>query len=846
MHSIIHQGANSPLPVCNIPELVRRHAKHQAERLLFRFLPRREDDPIIEWTYGEVSKSMAHVAKAISRETRPGERALLLVGDQQDFVQAFFGCLYAGVIAVPVYPPSGARRGSALARLKAIIHDCEAHTVVSTSKILAAVADEPIFDSLTKICLDRLDTDSSFPSWQPPEVNQEMEAFLQYTSGSTGNPKGVVLTHGNMLANLQLFEERLELHAESHLVNWMPLFHDLGLSLMLTAPWTGIGITLMTPDSFLRRPGRWLETISTFKADVSGGPNFCYELCIGRVSKEEEARLDLSSWRIAFNAAEPVRPDTIDRFAARFTAAGLRPHTSMAAYGLAEATAFVTAGLRTETPRCRVVASALEEGRVVEAAGEDADRRTLISNGWTGRDGEVCIVDPETHRVCPPDIIGEIWVSGPQIAHGYWNDPAATDESFGATLPHSDRAFLRTGDLGFMRGQELFVTGRIKDVIIIRGRNHYPQDIELTVERCRREIRFGCVAAFPLESDGEETLGIVAEIKEEVDEATVASIAQEVREAVAERHGLHLHALALISPRTIHKTSSGKIQRRFCKKSFLSHEFKEIHRASWPLPNLPSPPNKTLHAVDVDVDSTRGAWPRLIHTLSHLLGWEPHAFRREMSLSSIGLDSKATIELVGKLEDTFHANIDIATVYEHPSLGAFADYLDAIETPAPQGAPTRAASSSEDVAIIGISCRLPGDVHNLDSLWKLFSQEKDAVSSLPRERVALDHIHTSWKGGFLQDIDTFDAPFFAIARREAEAMDPQQRLLLEVVWHALEHAGRSIERLVGSRTSLFAGLSPNDYSMRARDEASQRLSPYAGDRAVGERRGGEDCLCVGP
>jgi acyl-CoA synthetase (AMP-forming)/AMP-acid ligase II len=435
-----------------------------------------------------------------------------------------------------------------------------------------------------RFATDALPADAA-DAWRRPDLTADTLAFLQYTSGSTADPKGVMLTHGNLMANLQLILHGFAIHEQSTGVIWLPPYHDMGLIGGILEPlYMGAPCTLMSPLDFLQRPIRWLNAISKYGATVSGGPNFAYDLVARKATPQQKAALDLSRWEVAFNGAEPVRRETIERFSEAFAECGFRKEAFYTCYGLAEATLIVTGGVALTPPIYTTVdANELGRGRAVPADEDAPGAQTLVGCGATLLDQDVAIVDPETGERLPAQVVGEIWVTGQSVAQGYWQRQEESERTFCARLAGDERDFLRTGDLGFLdEAGNLFVAGRIKDLIIVDGRNHYPQDIELTVERAHPAIRPGCTAAFPVTHGGQERVVITAEIGKgykptpgaqradgESGPLDPAEVIASIRKAVAESHDIRAHAIALLKPGGAPKTSSGKIQRRAAKASYL-------------------------------------------------------------------------------------------------------------------------------------------------------------------------------------------------------------------------------------------------------------------------------------
>lgn len=566
--------ANSPLEsapadVETFVELLERRRAQRASHTPFRFLADGESEEI-NLSYAELDRQARAIAAWLQRTQNAGDRAILIYPPGLEYITAFFGCLYAGVIAVPAYLP---RMNRLTSRLLSIVADAKPSLVLTTRRILSDVtkrlAGTPELLSLQWMATDNLEPGIE-NSWAKPSLSGDSLAFLQYTSGSTQAPKGVMVTHRNLLHNSEAIKQFFGNGPHSSGVIWLPPYHDMGLIGGIIQPiYADSTAIVMTPVAFIQRPMRWLQAISKYRATVSGGPNFAYDLCVERISPEQRATLDLSCWEVAFCGAEPVRHETLERFTDAFGGCGFRRSAFYPCYGLAESTLMVTGGRPGRPPvHVSFQAEALERNRVVPVANDDPDARPLVGCGGVAGGQTVHIVDPDTHQIAAPDAIGEVWVQGPSVAAGYWKMAEQTRETFGAYLATGEGPFLRTGDLGFFFDGELFVTGRIKDLIIIRGSNHYPQDIEHSVQKASAVLALGAGAAFSLEQNETEKLVIVHELNvrhcENADE-----IFQAMRNAVAEDHELQLDSIVLLKPGQIPKTSSGKIQRRAAKALYM-------------------------------------------------------------------------------------------------------------------------------------------------------------------------------------------------------------------------------------------------------------------------------------
>ena len=542
----------------------------QPRKVAYKFLHRGENEAD-SMTYQDLDERAKAIATCLQSLNVVGERALLLYSPGVEFITAFFGCLYAGVIAVPAYPP---RRNQNTIRLEAIVKDADAKVVLTSASLLSKVesrlVENPYLKALHWLATDEVEEKSAL--WQPPEVDGETIAFLQYTSGSTGTPKGVAVNHANLLHNQRMIKEAFGHASDTTVVGWLPLFHDMGLIGNVLQPlYLGRTCILMSPTDFLQKPFRWLQAISRYQATTSGGPNFAYDLCVRRTTPEQRADLDLSNWQVAFTGAEPVRAETMEQFTEAFEPYGFNPQAFYPCYGMAETTLFVTGGLKADYPVVKPVdATALKRNKI-EAVRKGNGVRKIVSCGKTWLEQSVAIADPETLTRAGDGCVGEIWVKGESVAQGYWNKPEKTEETFKAYLADTEEGpFLRTGDLGFIQDDELFITGRLKDVIIVRGQNHYPQDIELTVEKSHPALRVGCGAAFTVEVKGSERLVIVQEVERSyLRKLDTPKVVSSIRQAVTAEHGLQPYATVLIKTGSIPKTSSGKVKRYACRSGFL-------------------------------------------------------------------------------------------------------------------------------------------------------------------------------------------------------------------------------------------------------------------------------------
>ena len=787
-----------------------RHVRERPEQVVYRFLTTGDTDgPVVEWTYSQLSAQVSAVAKTLRGNVPPGSRCLLLFPPGLDFVAGFLGCLRAGVVAVPAYLPEADRqRPRALRRMLEVVRDCAAETVLTAPDDAGlrdrAGALDPAFARLGWLRRGQLEPATATAA-VPPETTETTEtadqvAFLQYTSGSTGSPKGVVVSHANLTHNLHSQHAAFRLD-EAQMVSWLPVYHDMGLVAGLLYPlFVGGSATLMAPTAFIARPVRWLAALSRFGGTISFAPNFGYDLCLRSVSDAELVGLDLSAWAIAANGAEPVRGSTLQAFAERFAPFGLDPRAIAPSYGLAEATLFVTSACSGEWARA--------------AAGLGPAGGTT-SCGSPAPGTQVLLVDPETATPVPGGEVGEIWVRGPSNALGYWNRPQETEDTFGARLAGGDGPFLRTGDLGVLNADGLHIRGRRKDLIIIDGVNHYPQDVEQTVEECHPAVRPGCVAAFGVEVDDGERVVVAVETT-----GPTADLAAVLRAAVLREHQIPVHDVVLVQPRSIPKTSSGKIQRRETATRYRTGTLR-VH----------AEPNQRAGGASATSEEVR-AW--LLAHLAALLGAD---VRHDEPFDRHGLVSRDVVALAVELTRWLGRSVTPSDVYGNPTVDALARHLTDGVAPAapPRAAPDAADAVAGAVAVVGIGCRFPG-ADGPTAFWTLLRDGVEAIRDVPPDRWDLEayfqaggpapgRMYTR-RAGLLDDVAGFDAAFFGLSDTEARYLDPQQRLLLETAWAAMEDAGVPPAELAGSETGVYIGMTTGDYA-QLMATAGVSAGPYA-------------------
>ncbi|HVJ91439.1 MAG TPA: beta-ketoacyl synthase N-terminal-like domain-containing protein [Labilithrix sp.] len=781
-------------------------------------------------TYAELERRARAIGAELQRSYSPGSRALLVYQHDLEFVVGFFGCLFGGLVAVPVMPPDRARLDRTLPRFLSAVRDADVSVVLSTTTISAmramveAVA--PDLAPVPWLTTDAVDI-ARADEWTPFEVEPSSLAFFHYTSGSTANPKGVMVSHSNVFANMAMIGHFGNVDDQSHLVSWIPFYHSIGLILAVLGPVVlGFPSTFLSPFAFLQQPARWLRAIHRYRATATAAPNFAYDLCTRAIGAEERADLDLSCLEFAINGAEPIHPEVLENFSATFAECGLKGDVFALAYGMAENVLLNSMGARPWVVH-ELDADVLTEGRAETATPASRAIRRLVSCGRTGDGHRIVVVNPDTHRPCSEGEVGEVWLSGPSVTLGYWRKPEETEQTFGGYLADTGEGpFLRSGDLGFLKDGDLCLTGRLKELIIVRGANHYPQDIERTVERAHPAIVVGQGAAFSVDVNGSEELviGYEADLSSvEADEVFSA-----IRRAVTQEHGLRVHAIAILKAGTMPKTAVGKRQRRALRDEFVAQSLDA--QVVWMANDAATPVATTTRTQSWDHASIVEILRRGV---ADAVGLAAVEIDPQQPFASYGLDSQSAVALSASVGAKFGLKLKATMAYDYPTLEKLGSHIAELVGVSREGrreAPeaTRAAKETSPIegrfspiAIVGIGCRVPGAA-GPRAFWSQLCEGLDAIGDVPKSRSnarafwngeGLDHERTGGRlGGFIEDVDRFDHEFFGISMREATRMDPQQRLLLEVCWEAFEDAGIRPSSVAGTSTGVFVGIATNDYA----------------------------------
>lgn len=703
----------------NLVDILRQRSVQTPQRVGYIFL--KDGSPNTEQglSYHELDLKIRRLAAQLQQVATPNDRAILFYPQGLDYVIAFYACLYAGIIAIPTYPPHHRRPDK---RIHSIVKDAQPTLVLTTTAAMKHkheyIKNTP--ELARSVWIDSTETKDIADSWKMPDITTNQIAFLQYTSGSTGQPKGVQVSHGNIMHNSEYIRVESQTSEQDVSVTWLPSFHDMGLIDGIIQPlYSGFPGIIMPPVSFLQKPVLWLQNISHYKATHCGGPNFGYDLCVQKITKEERQQLDLSSWRCAYNGAEPIKKNTLETFIQTFAECGFKPNYFYPCYGMAETTLMISSSKLDSNYRyCLADARSLEAHKVVQLSANEAENkdkktfRELVSCGQIYVDSTVKIVHPDTLESCKPDEIGEIWVKSKSVAQGYWQKPEINKEIFNACIANTnENGFLRTGDLGFIDEGELFVTGRLKDVIIIRGRNYYPQDIEATLEKSHFTLKNNACAAFSVEIDGEEKLIVAIEVerrynrerrRKQSDEIlerrhrpdrrenpyegydddrdeplNPQRVIQTIRQNISEQHELQVYAVLLLRVGSIPKTSSGKIQRHACRQGFLQGSLNVV--GSDILNTVVSEQQNTL-TRDILLASSKNKHRTLvsayIHDLiCHLLHIPGYYFDWQHTINKLGIDSLIAVELQHRIENDLGVHVPMSYFLQDTTVAALVDYI---------------------------------------------------------------------------------------------------------------------------------------------------------------------------
>ncbi|STX29324.1 polyketide synthase [Legionella beliardensis] len=813
----------------NIAEILQEREKKDGLKTIFKIIA--NDRKIIDITYSNLYKKSLSIAASLSRQKNGSQSSLLLIPPGEEYIYAIFGCLLAGVIAVPAYPPTNNKK---MDRLKYILNNAGSNNIITLKRladnISSIVPNVNIIEDM--IVTDPID-------FIPKKVTPKDIAFLQYTSASTGNPKGVIITHQNLIANSNSIQKSFKSTCKDVLGSWVPPYHDMGLIGCIIYPFiVNMTSILMMPTFFIKKPYQWLKAISDFKITISPSPNFAYELWTRTVKEEQKKDLDLKHWRIALNGAEPINVATMERFAQSFAICGFDRKALFPAYGLAEATLMVTGKIENEPlVSCQVDKKALRNNKI-ELTKNEASSICLISSGQFNDGFDIKIINPKTLVSLKPYQIGEIICAGPSVTQGYWQNSKLNKQIFCSPKPNlENKSYLRTGDLGFIDNKSnLYVTGRIKDIIIIHGRNYYPQDIELSIVNNYPALSINSNIAFAQNDAGYDRLIIVQEVSKNIKK--FSELFDEIINICIAEHDILPDRIVLIKRGSLPKTSSGKVQRSDCRQQLAAGLLPIISEWKSVSSNNKISNNDTLQPsgfAQYDLNQNILNWIK--SWLASYLNLNIEQIDPNKNFAYYGLNSVIAMEFCTALQTSLNYELSPALLWQYSTVNLLANYLIDSQKKSLIPQPLQIENLPlEPIAIVGIGCRFPGDVNSPEEYWNLLCNGSDGITEVPAERWAVDDYSdgpnttgkiASSRGGFIKHIKEFDAMLFNISPREAEVMDPQHRILLEVTWDALERANIEPLSISNSNCAVLVGLGTNDFGYLLHNNAEHyRTNTY--------------------
>ena len=857
----------------NLVDVLKKRARKVPDQIAYLFLEDGEEESG-RITYGELDKKARVIAAYLQNKQLIGQPVILLYPTGLDFIAAFMGCLYAGCIAVPASCPALGEFKKSASTLLTLAQNSGALTVLTLPAYIPLLKEhcaEFIATNNILIAETKNLNENLLAYYKPVKIDEKSITHLQYTSGSTSAPKGVITCHKNLISSLKNHIRSWGYDEQSVTLSWTPHSHVYGLLGGLLVPlYNGSLGILLPPAEFIRKPANWLRAISKYHVSHSGGPNFSYELCAQRIRPEELNGIDLSSWKVAPAAGEPVRYLTLEKFIKSFGAYGFHIQNFCSSYGMSEATGLIAASKPGHHfSMARMERLGLLHNNVVEVE-ESSNTRAIISSGLNVFGLEVTVVNPDSLTLLSEGVIGEIWLSGETICSGYWGQSEETQKVFKNQLSGSNKYYLRTGDLGYLKEGEIYLTGRLKEVIIIYGKKYYPQDIEAIASEMNAEIINSCEnIVFSIEKEGKEKVIIVQEITHDIDSVSKDELISSIRQAISEQLKIDLYGICLVEKNSLPRTPSGKLSRKLSQAYFLEDKFNflalylkedKLNQS----PAVAKEPQSEQIVPRLHDTSLLSLHDYFSEDLMNIISTELNIKRDEINsndnLSKYGFDSINIANMVSNLNDTFGLTLTPAHLFEYKTVNdividlvekntqLFVNYYqekipistlvaddsitqsDVIEDSHNQTPTNSTISDRADIAIIGMHGVFPGSP-DLETFWNNLIEGKDLISEVPPSRWNWHDYYdgkdsktkAQW-GGFIDGVDQFDARFFSISPIEAELMDPQQRIFLEVAWKTIEDSGCNLEELAKSKTGLFVGVSSSDY--REHLHQNNEMSPY--------------------
>lgn len=794
----------------NLVSILRKRANRYTD-IAYRFLE--DNHQASTLTYSELDRKARAIAQFLQEKTLENERLLLIYPPGIDFITSFLGCLYAGVIPVPVFCPDLSDNQKHAESLTNIAQNAQIIGIL-TNEVSQTIV-QKIFlnqENLLIKCTDQIDVERAV-LYRPIKITTQKIAYLQYSSGSTAVAKAVIITHGQLTQSLKSNIRAWHYNKNSVTLTWAPHHHVFGLVCGILVPlYHGTHSIVMPTSLFLRKPLDWLQAIEKYKVTHSGCPNFGYNLCIEEISENDIRKLNLKTWKVAINGGEKVQLETLLKFSNKFSRCQFQLKNFCSAYGSSELAGTIAVTEYGKKPVFLALNRDALQKDIIQIESNDDHSVIFTSSGRFIKGVQGIIVNPQSLKPARKGEVGELWLTGKLVATGYWNQQSETQKTFNVKLRGINKKFFRTGDLGFIHHKELFLTGRIKDVIVLHGKKHFPIDIEISTDVALASLPVGNKhVAFSTVVEGQEEVVFLQEVKNNIDEETHSQINETIASAIQKEHGIHIYDILLVKENSLPKTASGKLQRQLCKKNYLEKKLDEIYNT---LSQLKQSENSTPS------HNAENTFKQLVARVLKINEDEVHL---KNPLSYFKLDSIRIVQLTNAINDSYQLDITPNTIFEYVNLEAFFN-----EQIVKQPEKTLITLHNEtkkiretDIAVIGMSGIFPG-AKNLEEFWKNLCDGIDAITKIPLERWDWKEYYGNPKedkdktnvtyGGFIEGMKHFDAQFFNISPREAELIDPQQRLFLQTVWKTIEHAGYSTETLAKLRTGLFVGVFNHDYA----------------------------------
>ena len=797
--------------------------KRYSQKNLFTF--KKEDNSIQVLNGQKLADNIIRLGSILQHKLVSQKKSLIILTQGLEYVYTVLACFYANVVAIPISITSTEKNEKTIEKISHILRDSQASLIISDTTLIEYLQLNQVYNSVSILNVEEMNQDSAIIKEQRPYEPDNM-AMLLYTSGSTSQPKGVILSHSNIINQASQGAAQWGISESSRIVSWMPQFHNFGLYLNILSPLIkGASSVILSPSHFVTDPQIWFETIDEYQATHTGAPNFAFDLCYSSIQIEFVKNLSLNSLEAIICGGEPIRKETYMLFSEKFKSLGLKKNVFCPHYGMSEVGSITTKN--SSKPICfkSLYLTELQQ-RKVKFTNQKNKSKSVASCGEIGENTRILIVNPDNCELCLPDEIGEIWVKSSSVGLGYLNTTEETMTSFYGALSNGEEiGFFRTGDLGFIKDNQLYVVGREKEVIVVHGKKHYAVDIEWTIKNNIPSLTLP-ISVFSYETDYREKVVVIQEVENIESENIYKGICKEILTIVSENHNLEIDKIAFVNKGSIPRTGSGKILRNGCRNLYLNKGFKFIYQYNYEHSTSTIKDDTSNKCNENDICSILEN-----EVFLHILKVSEDRLNTVSSFSEFGLDSIQYIRISRKIEDIFHIKFAPVNLFKYQNIEQLANYIRfQLEKTQSQPQPFNTGREEDDlvdnlnendIAIIGMSCNFPGGADDPDTFWNNIIQNKDSITSVEQSRMQIlrDYKNTYADlnesfpqfGGFVNDIEAFDAHFFNISPLEAECMDPQQRKVMELTWSVIESSGYNPHSFGGQNVGLFMGVHNNDY-----------------------------------